>query len=182
MRKPQATPRAHKLLHTRFLNTHSGFVRFELEADQNNRSWLSIGQCDMDGTSDALILRDDEIATFAGLVLDCLFRVENQALPVSDDAPCDEAETSQAWSLSQLLQKARRPSVSSSADSPERTGTNYMEQQKAKHQRAYEAWSAEEDEELILKWREMPDLQELMEHFGRNRGAIRSRLKKLNLA
>ncbi len=181
MEKPQATSRAKKPLHTGFFNTHSGFVRFGLEADQNNRLWLSIGQYNIDGSSDTIKVRDDEFVAFAGLVLDCLSRVENQALPVVNDAPCDEGETSQVWSPSQLPQMARRPLEQSFADSQEQTGANYMEQQKAQHQRAYAAWSNEEDEELILKWREMPDIQEMMAHFGRNRGAIRSRLKKLNL-
>jgi len=181
MKKQQATPRANKPLHTRFFNTHSGFVRFELESDQSNRLWLSIGQCDTQGSSDAIRVRDDELGAFAGLVLDCLSRVENQASPLADDASCDEGEVSQVWSPCQLPQMARQPLAQSFADSQKQDGISYVEQQKALHQRAYVAWSDEEDEELTLKWREMPDLQELMEHFGRGRGAILSRLRKLDL-
>jgi len=181
VKKPQATSRAKKLLHTRFLSTHSGFVRFELESDQSNRLWLAIRQYDIDGSSDAIILRDDELGAFAGLVLDCLSRVENQASPVANDAPCDEGETSQVWSPSQLPQMARRPLEQSFADSQKQNGASYVEQQKALHKRAYVAWSDEEEEELTLKWREMPDIQEIAEHFGRGRGAILSRLRKLDL-
>ncbi len=56
-----------------------------------------------------------------------------------------------------------------------------MEQQKAEHARAYETWDAEEEEELAIKWRQTQNLDELSEHFGRNRGAIRSRLQRLGL-
>ena len=50
------------------------------------------------------------------------------------------------------------------------------------HARAYEKWSVAEDEELHRKHAMGSNVPELAEHFGRQPGAIRSRLKKLGLA
>ena len=46
---------------------------------------------------------------------------------------------------------------------------------------AYDPWSEEDDERLTEWWREGVSIDELAEHFGRKRGAIISRMKKLNL-
>lgn len=46
---------------------------------------------------------------------------------------------------------------------------------------AYERWTAEDDEKLELLFCEGKTVKELTEIFGRNDGAIRSRIKKLEL-
>ena len=49
------------------------------------------------------------------------------------------------------------------------------------HKKAYEKWSKEDDEELKKENNDGKDAKTLAEKFGRNVGAIRSRLKKLGL-
>ena len=49
------------------------------------------------------------------------------------------------------------------------------------HARAYEKWSPEEDGELVRKHGAGSKISDLAEHFGRQPGAIRSRLKNLGL-
>ena len=46
---------------------------------------------------------------------------------------------------------------------------------------AYDPWTEEDDARLTEMWREGVSIDELAEHFGRKRGAIISRMKKLNL-
>ena len=49
------------------------------------------------------------------------------------------------------------------------------------HKKAYEPWTEEADEKLELLFCEGKTVKELGEIFGRNEGAIRSRIKKLEL-
>ena len=56
---------------------------------------------------------------------------------------------------------------------------SYMEQQKQLHANAYAKWTPEDDALLMELYTNGLSVKELMERFGRNRGAIRSRLKKL---
>ena len=49
------------------------------------------------------------------------------------------------------------------------------------HKQAYEPWSAEADEKLILLFREGKTVKELSEIFGRTKGGIRARINKLLL-
>ena len=49
------------------------------------------------------------------------------------------------------------------------------------HKKAYEPWTEEADEKLELLFCEGKAVKELSEIFGRNEGAIRSRIKKLEL-
>ena len=49
------------------------------------------------------------------------------------------------------------------------------------HPRAYEPWTKEDDEKLIVEYKSGKTIEELMELFGRQRGGIKSRLKKLGL-
>lgn len=49
------------------------------------------------------------------------------------------------------------------------------------HRKAYEPWTDEEDNRLELLYCEGKSIIELTEYFGRNNGAIRSRIKKLEL-
>jgi hypothetical protein len=46
---------------------------------------------------------------------------------------------------------------------------------------AYDPWSEADDAKLTEWWREGLSLDEIAERFGRKRGAIISRIKKLNL-
>ena len=58
---------------------------------------------------------------------------------------------------------------------------SYMAQQKELHVKAYTPWSEEDDKKLRLLYIEGKSINELAEIFERNKGAIRSRIKKLGL-
>lgn len=49
------------------------------------------------------------------------------------------------------------------------------------HNQAYEPWTAEADEKLVLLFRQGKSVRELSEIFGRTKGGIRSRINKLLL-
>ena len=49
------------------------------------------------------------------------------------------------------------------------------------HKQAYEPWTTEADEKLVLLFRQGKTVKDLSEIFGRTNGAIRSRIKKLLL-
>ena len=56
---------------------------------------------------------------------------------------------------------------------------SYMEQQKQLHAKAYEKWSDEDDRLLMQMHKDGASINELMEKFGRNEGAIQARIMKL---
>lgn len=58
---------------------------------------------------------------------------------------------------------------------------SYMEQQKEKFTNAYQPWSADDDLRLEKLFCEKKSVKELSEIFDRNKGAIESRIKKLEL-
>lgn len=60
-------------------------------------------------------------------------------------------------------------------------GISYMDQQKKIHHNAYAKWTTEDDEQLRNHVEECVSIQELCHIFGRNEGAIRSRISKLGL-
>ena len=59
------------------------------------------------------------------------------------------------------------------------TELSYMEKQKRLYANAYSPWAEEDDVRLRQLYAEGKSIQELMGIFGRNRGAIKSRLRKL---
>lgn len=52
---------------------------------------------------------------------------------------------------------------------------------RTKHKDAYKSWTEELDEELTIMYCEGVNIKDLAKHFGRTKGAIRSRIKKLEL-
>lgn len=58
---------------------------------------------------------------------------------------------------------------------------NHILEQRALYANAYRPWSTEDDEKLAQLYNEGKTIAELMAHFQRNRGGIRSRLRKLGL-
>lgn len=58
---------------------------------------------------------------------------------------------------------------------------SYMNQQKQLHHNAYAKWTNEDDEQLCTLVEEGVSIQELCRIFGRNEGAIRSRISKFGL-
>lgn len=56
-----------------------------------------------------------------------------------------------------------------------------IEEKRKKHRNAYKIWTVEEDEMLELHFCENKTIKELSSIFGRNRGAINSRIEKLEL-
>jgi len=58
---------------------------------------------------------------------------------------------------------------------------NWIEKQRSLYPKAYMAWSEQEDIDLKKKYEQGFSVQQLMNEFQRNEGAIKSRLKKLGL-
>ena len=56
-----------------------------------------------------------------------------------------------------------------------------IEEVRTRHKDAYKPWTEELDEELIEMYEEGINIRDLAKHFGRTRGAINSRIKKLEL-
>ena len=56
---------------------------------------------------------------------------------------------------------------------------SYIEQQKAKYANAYEPWTKDDDEKLVILYDEGKTISDLMQIFKRNEGSIRSRIRKL---
>jgi ribosomal protein L32E len=56
-----------------------------------------------------------------------------------------------------------------------------LEKIREKHPKAYMPWTTKEDEELKKLFHKGVQMREISEKFGRKRGAISSRLKKLGL-
>jgi superfamily I DNA/RNA helicase len=52
---------------------------------------------------------------------------------------------------------------------------------RARHKEAYTPWTEEQDDELTTKYCEGVNIKDLANHFGRTKGAIVSRIKKLEL-
>lgn len=71
--------------------------------------------------------------------------------------------------------------VEASERSEQLKKTYSIEQVRKKHPRAYEPWSAEEDQQLRLRRSQRASIDLLAAEFQRKPGAIRSRLKKLGL-
>lgn len=57
----------------------------------------------------------------------------------------------------------------------------YVDKIRAAHKHAYKPWTQQLDDELTLLYLEGADEKVLASHFGRTRGAIRSRIRKLGL-
>jgi hypothetical protein len=58
---------------------------------------------------------------------------------------------------------------------------DYIEIQRQTHRNAYSKWTSEDDEKLEVLFCEGLSVKELSKEFGRNNGAIRSRINKLEL-
>jgi len=58
---------------------------------------------------------------------------------------------------------------------------NYIEKSRKTNKDAYRPWTNELDEELTILWMDGVNPKDLAQHFGRTKGAISSRLKKLEL-
>ena len=64
-------------------------------------------------------------------------------------------------------------------NTPKYIGSSYMAQQKALYAKAYERWTAEDDQKLLFLYSQGKNISELMQIFCRNKGAIKSRISKL---
>ncbi len=58
---------------------------------------------------------------------------------------------------------------------------NSFQQIRQTHKSAYLPWTDELDEELTTMYCEGVNIRDMMKHFGRTRGAISSRIRKLEL-
>src|SRR5690606_28361912 len=59
--------------------------------------------------------------------------------------------------------------------------TYSVEEVRTKHKDAYKPWTPELDDELTVMFCEGVNEKDMAKHFGRTRGAITSRIKKLEL-
>lgn len=59
--------------------------------------------------------------------------------------------------------------------------TNSYNQIREKHKDAYKPWTTQLDDELTIMYCEGVNVRDMSKHFGRTKGAIRSRIKKLEL-
>ena len=66
-------------------------------------------------------------------------------------------------------------------EQPIKTKAYSVEKIREKHKHAYMPWTEEDDNKLELLFCEGKSTKELSELFGRNKGAINSRIKKLEL-
>lgn len=56
-----------------------------------------------------------------------------------------------------------------------------VDEVRTRHKDAYKPWTQELDDELTIMYCEGINTKDLAKHFGRTKGAIRSRIKKLEL-
>ena len=82
----------------------------------------------------------------------------------------DEGIDKLAKKIAEVAEKIRTDEKSYSLDEKRKT-----------HRNAYQPWTDEDDNRLELLYCEGKSVTELTELFGRNSGAIRSRIKKLEL-
>ena len=62
-----------------------------------------------------------------------------------------------------------------------KSGLSYMDRQKQLYSNAYAPWTEEEEQDLLFHYKQGKTISELVKIFQRNEGAIRSRLKKLDV-
>ena len=62
-----------------------------------------------------------------------------------------------------------------------KSGLSYMDRQKQLYSNAYAPWTEEEEQDLLFHYKQGKTISELVKIFQRNEGAIRSRLKKLDI-
>lgn len=84
--------------------------------------------------------------------------------PVNQSQPFDEEIG--------IVNKPKDPAVNK---------TYTLEERRKQHKEAYTPWTLELDEELTIMYCEGASVKDLAIHFGRTKGAIRSRIKKLEL-
>jgi hypothetical protein len=56
-----------------------------------------------------------------------------------------------------------------------------IDDKRKKHSNAYQPWTTEDDDKLERLFSDSTGMKQLCEEFGRNKGAIESRIKKLEL-
>jgi DNA-directed RNA polymerase specialized sigma24 family protein len=84
---------------------------------------------------------------------------------------------------SQICEYARRmaPLILSEAEKDAKDLNPYVKKARQKHPEAYAPWTEDDDRKLEQSCRSGVSILELANLFGRTRGAIKSRIKKLNL-
>ena len=73
------------------------------------------------------------------------------------------------------------PSFPVKEDASDNSKTYSLKDIQRIHPKAYEPWTEEDDDKLFAEYKSGKTIEELMEQFGRQRGGINSRLKKLGL-
>lgn len=68
-----------------------------------------------------------------------------------------------------------------SKDSKSKGKSFDLDEARKKHKRAYAKWSKELDDELTVMFCNGVNMKDMAKHFGRSKGAIRSRIKRLEL-
>lgn len=79
-------------------------------------------------------------------------------------------------------QRLTKPdTLSEGVSDPDEKKTYNLEEVRKTHQGAYMKWTPELDDELTVMYCEGINVRDMARHFGRSKGAIRSRIKKLDL-
>jgi len=83
--------------------------------------------------------------------------------------------------LSPVTMEKFRPAATAASAIPKTEKTYSLEKFRAIHKEAYKPWTPQLDDELTTLYCKGIDIPQMTSHFGRNAGAIKSRIKKLEL-
>lgn len=85
------------------------------------------------------------------------------------------------FSATKVLSRGASLSENENATSKDKGKAYLAEDLRKRHKAAYMPWTQELDDELTIMYCEGESLNKMASHFGRTKGAIRSRIKKLEL-
>jgi len=104
-----------------------------------------------------------------------------EEFPRSSQIHIIKSQTEEDKKLSKSPDK-RKTSVEKNYKSVDTTEKAYsVSQVREKHADAYKPWTTEQDDELTMMFCEGVNVRDMAKHFGRTKGAIKSRIKKLEL-
>lgn len=95
--------------------------------------------------------------------------------PKSSQIHIMRVESEEEKSQRRIIEKTKEKSTNS------KEKAYSVEKIREKHNRAYRPWTTELDDELTVMYCEGINVRDMSKHFGRTKGAIRSRIKKLEL-
>ena len=132
------------------------------------------------------ILNVDKINEEINLLYVAVTRTKNSVHIPSTLIPKDFLSSSSKIHVMKTLSKEEKEELAVQKQKIEKkdvaNGKVYsVETVREKHKDAYKPWTEELDEELTIMYCEGINVRDMAKHFGRTNGAIRSRIKKLEL-